>query len=204
MTICGADLVPGRAAIGKDILDRPLPERLADDGGSVVQRRAAPRPRRCRPRWWPARCGRPWWRGRRHSLRSRRRAPSSDRAAKSRTRPRRTLPLEGRLSQQSAVKGPSPAARLRSQAATSRPTAERGAVGMSEIVDDVGMIRAQPTGRRVVAIALLRHGQRDDAGFRCSQPGDQRRRDPPARPARRAGSRSSAARGPAAPRFRTV
>ena len=32
-----ADLVPGRAAGGEDVLDRPLPEGLADDGGGIVQ-----------------------------------------------------------------------------------------------------------------------------------------------------------------------
>ena len=36
------------------------------------------------------------------------------------------------------------------------------------------MVGLEPPGRRIVAIALLRHRQRDDAGFRRGEARDQR------------------------------
>ena len=45
-----------------------------------------------------------------------------------------------------------------------------------EVVADVGIVLAQPPGRRIVAVALLGDGERDDAHPRVGEPGDQRRR----------------------------
>ena len=72
-------------------------------------------------------------------------------------------PLDGRLSQLITVKGAMPAALRRSSAATMMPGALTRRVGIGEVVDDIGMARVELAGRRIVAIALFGHRQRDDA-----------------------------------------
>ena len=49
-----ADVFQRRAALGEVVLDHPLPEGLADDGGRVIQAESAPPPDRARAPTWPA------------------------------------------------------------------------------------------------------------------------------------------------------
>ncbi len=102
-------------------------------------------------------------------------APSSaSRSSAKRDSTRRaTTPFAGRLSQVSTVKGGTPAACRRASASMTSPGAVVGSVGVGEVAHDGRVLLVERAGRRIVAIALLGHRQRDDAHPRIGHGGKQ-------------------------------
>ena len=168
----GADFMPIRAAIREDIFDRPLPERLADDRRGIL---GADQLRDL----GDVGIGR-----RRHDAVDHGRGegaigfdPGGELVVGQRGE------IADQASQDMAVRGKVVAAQ-RGEGAQARiaPRLQAGdedangrawSVGIGEIVDDVGMIGLEAAGRRIVAVALLGDGERDDAGLGRGQLGDE-------------------------------
>ena len=162
------------AALRKVILDHPLPERLVHDEAGVAVAQG-------RGKGGSTSAGvvagviRSTIVAGKRTVSAIHCARSGSRArAKASTMPRTSAPFDGRLSQLSTVKGGVPSARRRARPATTKPGGRGRCVGVGKVVGDVGMIEGELARRRVVAIALLGHGQRHDPHRRVGHGGHHR------------------------------
>ena len=157
-----AIVLPRRPRAGEAVLDHPLPERLERPPARRPRIRCGAPLRRRRPASSRARCDPPSSRETRRCAQSSPPARDRRRGANARTIPATTRPLCGRLSQQTTVNAPPPARRRASSAATRNPGALMAAPGCARSRTMSGWLQVERSGRRIVAVTLLRDRQRDD------------------------------------------